>query len=380
MRVLIASVEDVHDIRSWSGTPHHMHASLVAAGLDVVSASPLRERLGLPLKAVQATRNALGGSYYSRGREPLLVEGYAAQIQRAVQDHRPDLIVAPSTIPVARLRTDVPIVTWTDATFAGMVGFYPAYTGLSRRYTRLGHEMERAALQRVALAVYSSAWAAESAVRDYGVPQEQVAVVPFGANIADPGEVVVRSRTTGTCRLLLVGRGWQRKGIDLAVDTTRRLREIGVPAELDVVGSEAPAGTDLPPWIRVLGSLEKDDADSARRMASLYEQADFFVLPTRADCTPVVLAEAQAYGVPVVTSDAGGTASMVCPRRSGWIVPLDRFASVAAEHIATTWASPVEHAVMRDEARRHYEEALNWPRSVQALLAVVEGRVLAARP
>ena len=378
VRILMASVEDVRDIRSWSGTPNHMHAGLVDAGLDVRIASPLRERLGWPLKALQGARNAVAPGYYSRRREPLLLGGYAGQLEAAISTHRPDLVLAPSTLPVARLRADVPVVTWTDATFAGMVDFYPSYTGLSRRHLRLGHEMERSALDRVALAVYSSAWAAQSAVRDYGVPEDRIAVVPFGANIQDPGVVPAPDAGNGVCRLLLVGRGWHRKGVDLAVQTTGLLRDRGVEAILDVVGSDPPAGADLPPWVRCPGALEKDDPRAGLRMSALYREAHFFLLPTRADCTPVVLAEAQAHGLPVVTSDIGGTASMTRHGASGWALPLGDFATTAAERMASTWWDADRYTAMRGAARRCYEETRNWPAAVGRLRAELERRGLPA--
>lgn len=375
MRILFASVEDPRDVTAWSGTPFHMVRALAAAGVDVVLAAPLGERLGLPWKAVQAARNALGGGYYSRLREPSILAGHAAQVRRAIVRTEPDLVLAPSTLPVARLRTAVPVVTWTDATFAGMVGFYPSYTGLSSRYTRLGHAMERSALERVSLAVYSSEWAARTAQESYGVPADRTAVVPYGANLPDPGPPAPRA-ADGTCRLLLVGRGWHRKGIDLAVETTERLRRKGVPAVLDVVGSTAPEGTVLPPFVTVHGALEKDDPVAAERIRGLYESADFFLLPTRADCTPVVLAEAQAYGVPVVTSDVGGTASLLRPGHSGWTVGLDAFPDDAAALVAAAWETPEQHASLRREARRWYEGTLTWERSVAALLGLVAERRL----
>ncbi|HXV93156.1 MAG TPA: glycosyltransferase family 4 protein [Pseudonocardia sp.] len=370
-RVLLASVEDVADVRAWSGTPFHMHRALLDAGVDVVVASPLRERFALPLKAAQLVRNTVGRTRYSRLREPVVLRGYAGQVRRLVARVAPDVVLAPGTLPVALLDVGVPIVTWTDATFAGMVGFYPSYSGLSARHLRLGHEMERAALSRVALAVYSSEWAARSAVDAYGMPPERVAVVPFGANVPDPGPPAGPPAPSGPCRLLLVGRGWERKGVDLAVELTRVLRGRDVPATLDVVGSPAPPGVEVPPFVTVHGPLEKDRRDTAERIRRLYADAAFFVLPTRADCTPVVLAEAQAHGVPVLTSDVGGVASQLRPGRSGHALDLGSFVEEAARHVESAWRSPERYAAMREEARRCYEEALNWTSATAALLRAV---------
>ena len=373
MRILLASVEDVHDVRSWSGTPFHMHAALCDAGADVVTAGPLHERFSLPFKVLQATRNVLGPGYYSRLREPVILRGYAAQLRAVVAAARPDVVLAPSTIPVAHLEVDVPIVTWTDATFAGLLDYYPSYSNLSARYRRLGHLMERRALRRVSRAVYTSEWAARSAVDVYQVPIERVEVVPFGANLAHADERSVATTEDTECHLLLIGRGWYRKGIDIAVETSRRLRDHGVPAVLDVVGSRPPPGARLPAFVRVHGALEKDDPRAAAEIARLYRTAAFFLLPTRADCTPVVLAEAQAHGVPVVASRTGGTRSMLRDGHSGLLVELTDFPAHAARAMARVWASPAEYRGMQDAARRFYDHRLNWSSAVASVLGILNG-------
>jgi glycosyltransferase involved in cell wall biosynthesis len=235
--------------------------------------------------------------------------------------------------------------------------------------------MERAALERVALAVYSSEWAARTAVESYGLSEDRLAIVPMGANMADPG-AVARERDPGVCRLLLVGRGWERKGVDLAIATTELLRERGVPAVLDVVGSTVPSGVEVPPFVTVHGALEKDDPGAAKRLADLYQRATFFVLPTRADCNPVVLAEAQAHGVPVVTSDVGGNLAMVLPNRSGYALPLAGFAARATEVMAAAWSSEERYAELRRQARAFFEETINWGSAVANLLTVLEQRGL----
>ena len=44
------------------------------------------------------------------------------------------------------------------------------------------------------------------------------------------------------------------------------------------------------------------------------------LFPTRADCTPIALCEAAAYGIPVVAADVGGISSIVTPN-TGRLMP-----------------------------------------------------------
>lgn len=64
-----------------------------------------------------------------------------------------------------------------------MVDFYPNYTNLSASTIVNGNKLEQLALDRCSLAVYSSEWAAESAIRNYNVHPDKVKVIPFGANL-----------------------------------------------------------------------------------------------------------------------------------------------------------------------------------------------------
>ena len=81
----------------------------------------------------------------------------------------------------------------------------------------------------------------------------------------------------------------------------------------------------------VHGVLDKDNPEGARTLREMYERACFFLLPSRAECTPIVLAEAAAYGLPVVASATGGMAAMLREERSGYLVDLADFAVTAAK-------------------------------------------------
>ncbi|MGH7176155.1 MAG: glycosyltransferase, partial [Tepidisphaeraceae bacterium] len=291
MDVAYVTTYDAADPGIWAGTGYHIAKALEKQSIAVQYVGPLRERNRLYLKAMQVMYGKLLGRALHRDREPAVLEGYARQVERALEGSRAQIVFSPGTPAIARLRTDCPIVVWIDATYGAMVNFYVWEDPPCQRSLRYGNAMEREALGRCALAIFSSDWAARSAVELYGVPESRVRVVPFGANIVeDRTEAVVKrmieSRPSRPCRLLFIGIGWERKGGDVAIETTRLLNQRGVPTELTILGSNPPG--PLPPFVRAMGFIDKKTQAGRRKFDELFGSSHFLILPARAEAFGVV--------------------------------------------------------------------------------------------
>jgi glycosyltransferase involved in cell wall biosynthesis len=357
---------DARNVRSWSGTPYHMAQALSAAGCTLEYLCPLeRGRLGeATLTAKKAFYRLLNRKYLADWHRPGL-RRYAEEISRRLVGKRPDFLLSTVSYPFAYLDTEIPFAYWCDATFASLIGYYRTYTGLCAESVRTGLALEKEIFSRARLAIYSSEWAAESALATCGGDRSRVRVVSFGANVecnrtAEDIRALVAARSDRLCRLLFVGVDWVRKGGDTALAVAAHLHGLGVPVELTLVGSAPPAGAPLPSWVRSLGFISKASAEGRRRLEALFAESHFLLLPSQAECTAIVFSEAASFGLPCLATATGGTPTIVRDGHNGWTFAPDAPPARWAEHIAALFAAPERYGELARSAFEEYRTRLNW--------------------
>lgn len=113
-------------------------------------------------------------------------------------------------------------------------------------------------------------------------------------------------------RVLYVGDFVRGKGVDLLIESVRRLRAERVAIDLHALGS-GPLGSRL----EALGAGRVEEADEAGVAAAMRE-ADVLALPSWNEGCPLVVQEAFALDLPVVASPVGGIPELA-RARPGWI-------------------------------------------------------------
>jgi glycosyltransferase involved in cell wall biosynthesis len=215
------------------------------------------------------------------------------------------------------------------------------------------------------MTIFSSEWAASSAMTDYGVSHAKIKVVPFGANFINvPSQRdalhSIGARSMSTCRLITIGVDWYRKGVPRAIELASILNNRGMPTELFVVGAPVPSGENLPDFVKATGFINKQSPVGEQRISQLLIQSHFHVLFSLADATPIVLSEANAHAVPNIASDVGGIGTMV---RNG--IGGQRFSPAApmgdvADYVHKYMSHRNSYLQLCLNARREYDERLNW--------------------
>jgi glycosyltransferase involved in cell wall biosynthesis len=371
LKIAFVSAWDVRDPHTWSGIPYSILSFLNRNGAQVEVISPLSRRFRyLFLGRWLACK--IGRKYYQTDRESLLIASYARQIQRRMKGRRFDAILSTEPFTIAKLDRPEPITYWSDAIWDLMANYY--WSDPPQSFCANWREHEQQAVSRAAHAVYASDWAAGGARDRYRIDKSKLAVIPFGPNLdinhnRSEIESAIASRPQDRCVLLFLGVDWKRKGGPIAVETARVLNEQGLRTELIVAGCRVPG--EKPAFVTERGFISKRTPQGRRQLAELLRTSHFLIFPTRAECAGVVLSEASAFSLPIITSDTGGIATYVRQGVNGIRLPLTSSAENYSEHIWRLFHDSTAYRSMALAGWEEYGQRLNWDVAISTLLLLL---------
>src|SRR5690606_31922065 len=126
----------------------------------------------------------------------------------------------------------------------------------------------------------------------------KITVIPPGVDVTRWSPARPARDAQQPVRMLFVGGDLHRKGGDTLLGAFRRLHAESPATELHLVTKSVVAAE---PGVVV----HSDMAPNSQALLDLYQACDLFCLPTRGDCLPMVLSEAGATGLPLVSTDVG---------------------------------------------------------------------------
>ena len=271
----------------------------------------------------------------------------------------------------------------------GLIGAYLKDCGLARRLvvtfhgsdintypSRHGEGVYRTLYDRAdAITVNSSFTRGKVAAN--GCPESKLEVLPVGLRMEEYPGTDPSSRDP--CTVLTVGRLVEKKGHRFALEAFALVKR-RFPEARYVLAGDGPLRRDLESQAESLGIRDAvkflgDQSDA--EVAALYRGATVFILPsvTAADGDMegqgLVLQEAQASGLPVVSTLHNGIPDGVLDGVSGFLVP-ERDITTLAGRMAELLADPGKRATMGGAGRAFVLGTYDTPILTKRILGIYE--------
>jgi glycosyltransferase involved in cell wall biosynthesis len=156
-----------------------------------------------------------------------------------------------------------------------------------------------------------------------------------------------------------------RKNLETVLKAVVEVPELHLAVAGDITGS---------PYLNLAASLHLSQRvhflGYRRDIASLMRAVDLFVFPSRYEACTLVLLEAMASGLPVVTATSVGGSELVTPD-CGMVLPDSEAVPALVAALQTLTQNPGQRTGMGQAARRVAEQ-YSWHRMAQRYLALFE--------
>ena len=357
----------VNNLEGFSGTPKNLARALQAlqgqVGLEVAILNFDRAyRPTVMKRTIKRVARAVTGRHYLWEKEPRRCRYMSAELDRLILEHKPEAILMLFGSEVCAFsETEVPIYCFSDSIFGSRTDFYDDQKNISRSSVNDGKLVQQLALNRLRKLYISSQWALDRAQEKYhyAVSPSKLRVVGVGANLPpaiykyQPAPIEFRN----TCaEFVWVGVDWDRKRGQFAIDVVAALRQLGINARLHVVGPVSfRADHD---WVCAHGLLNYDRSADFTRFREIFERCCAMLLPSKADLTPIAIAECYAFGRPVFASRTGAIVEMILESQTGLTI---------ASNSPADWASAIveffnhqSHVEIAKACRSRFTSAFNW--------------------
>jgi colanic acid/amylovoran biosynthesis glycosyltransferase len=185
-----------------------------------------------------------------------------------------------------------------------------------------------------------------------------------------------RIRADEPFHILCVGRLSPAKGQQLLIEAVARLREMGRPVSLDIVGGgvNMPVLQGLVQQHRLTEVVTLSGPINQDRIREHYQRADCFAMASFAEGVPVVLMEAMSMQIPCVTSHITGIPELITHEQNGLLTPPSNVAGLV-EQLDRLIADPALARRLGEAARTQVQMHYDLQGNVAKLAAIFAERV-----
>ncbi len=195
-----------------------------------------------------------------------------------------------------------------------------------------------------------------------GAAPAKCVVVPYGVDAGNYKAGLRKGAINRPLRMLFVGEVGARKGARYLIDAAHQL---GDRVEVKMVGgirADQVDITSLPNNLELVGKVPRSD------VASWYDWADIFILPSLFEGSATVTYEAMASGLPVIcTHETGsivvnGVSGLIIPSRSSEAI-IEAISSITPDRISA-WSKYILNDERRWDRRSYSNDFLRKIQSI----------------
>ena len=368
MKIAFVSREDPFNRGAWSGTINSMFNCLKKIkNIKVYALGPLNDFYRIKEVLKRNYYNFFFNSKFDSNRTINLSKYYSNQIDQNIKGKKFNFIITNDSTLVAYIKSKIPIIIWTDATFKGYFNLYFKDKKINKETIRQGKIIEKEAFLKSRFVCFSSKWALKSAVNSYPNLKKKFRIIKYGSNFSfEPHKknifksISIKKKNLNKLNFISVGVDWNRKGMSKALKLINYLNSKGIKSKLTIVGSK-PKNSSLDlKNTKIIEFLDKNILEQEKQLSKLYLNSHFNLFFTKAEAYGISLVEASAHGVPSIVNKVGGVTSIIKENINGKSFNINTSIKVIGNYIINLIKKKNNYNNLCNGAYYSYCKSLSW--------------------
>lgn len=216
-------------------------------------------------------------------------------------------------------------------------------------------------------------------VKGYKIPEDKVTVCYSGVNLEEfnpKNKRIYREEIRKSFNIandetliLFVGNPFSRKGLDYLIKSLKHVKD--KKFKLLVCGKDDPE-----PYIKLSRGLGLENKiiyniGLTTEIRKFFAASDIFVFPTLYEPFGLVILEAMASGIPVITSEIAGAAELITNYKEGIVLKTPENVDEIGKSIKYLIDNP-DKIIKMGKAARKKSEIYSWTNTAKCMLRVLE--------
>ena len=352
----------------YSGSDYGAYQMLLKQpGAELSLVSPIEDQPTMLEKAIFKVYRSIYKKEFIK-YYPSSLRSIGKRVDQAIANIQPDVIFSKYSAPVVKANIDRPFVYMCDSTVPWVKDIWPSFS-------KLGFQiMERWEAKSIRVSdriITFSKASADFIIRYYHQDPAKVLVFPIPAYIPShilPDKGQIQKEIGQPLKLLLVGKRYHLRGVDIAIEVVNNLNKRHCPTKLSIVGMTGENQN----FVRFEGVYNKENPQELESYFNFFKTADLLIHPSRFHSAGIVISEAAGFGLPTITNASGGLATSVQHERTGLVLPENSPPSVYVDAILKLVKDKPRYQNFRRAARERFDKELNWEIAGQNLYEIIK--------
>jgi glycosyltransferase involved in cell wall biosynthesis len=150
------------------------------------------------------------------------------------------------------------------------------------------------------------------------------------------------------------------------------LNKSGLETEVHIVGIKNLPLKNIPSYVKNYGFISKSSESGKKQIDELLAQSHFLILPSKADCTPIVFSEACSFGLPSISTKTGGIPTIIKDDINGFTFNMDAKIEDYANYISEKFFNYNQYESLVFSTFNEYKTRLNWEVAGKRIIELIK--------